>query len=184
MKKTMEFTSQTTGQAVRVEMEYRKGYEIIEINLDGHIFSESKITESSQVVLYLDNKMVARSYEPWIITEENRTVFFAKAPVGALILGNMCMSNLDVAAAWLALKVEGNEVSDVDANEAKEIQKKKIKRATKIVEESEKRTDRILSRKDENAWRTSYNNLNNEGGEGYIPARITLEDVAEAKKNS
>ena len=32
------------------------------------------------------------------------------------------------------------------------------------------------------AWRKRYNDIHNEGGEGYIPERITVEQLEYAKK--
>ena len=48
--------------------------------------------------------------------------------------------------------------------------------------EVETRKTEILSAADEKQWRIRYNNINNEGGEGYMPRRATLEDIARAKE--
>ena len=58
---------------------------------------------------------------------------------------------------------------------------KQILEATKVITESETRKTEILSDADEKYWRTNCNNINNEGGEGYVPRRATLEDVERAK---
>lgn len=53
--------------------------------------------------------------------------------------------------------------------------------ANKVMVEYAARETEILSEIDEEIWRKNYNNLNNEGGEGYIPSRATLEDIERAK---
>ena len=40
----------------------------------------------------------------------------------------------------------------------------------------------LMTRAQAKAWRTNYNNIVNEGGEGYIPEIITAEDVAWAEQ--
>lgn len=40
----------------------------------------------------------------------------------------------------------------------------------------------LMTRAEARDWKRRYNNLHNEGGEGYIPNVITVEDVAEANK--
>ena len=56
-----------------------------------------------------------------------------------------------------------------------------IEKATKILKVAATRSN-VLSKKEESKWLINYNNINNEGGEGYVPTRITLEDVEWAKK--
>jgi hypothetical protein len=68
---------------------------------------------------------------------------------------------------------------------AKKETEKKIAKAKKIIEEGDKEIKslgKLLTDKEVNAWRKNYNNINNEGGDGFIPSRISQEEYDGAKK--
>ncbi|MFT8710100.1 MAG: hypothetical protein ABF820_11800 [Sporolactobacillus sp.] len=65
--------------------------------------------------------------------------------------------------------------------EAEESKEAEIKQAEAIVSAAEKEgIDKLLTAAELKVWRKRYNDINNEGGEGYIPTRISKEDYAKA----
>lgn len=59
-------------------------------------------------------------------------------------------------------------------------EEKEIKRLEKIIEAAEKQHT-MMTRKEQKQWEKNYNRINNEGGEGYIPKSICVEDYEAAK---
>ena len=55
-----------------------------------------------------------------------------------------------------------------------------IKRLEKIIEAAEKQHT-MMTRKEQKQWERNYNRINNEGGDGYIPKNICVEDYEAAK---
>ena len=45
-----------------------------------------------------------------------------------------------------------------------------------------KREPELMTEAEYKAWRINYNNINNEGGEGYIPDCVTQEELQAAKE--
>lgn len=93
-----------------------------------------------------------------------------------------------------AAKYYSNDMTFESAKEAygkavagkveKEIAKKEneIKNAQRIVKEAERYTSPLMTEAEYRVWAKNYNNINNEGGEGYIPKLITVEKLASARK--
>lgn len=59
-------------------------------------------------------------------------------------------------------------------------EEKEIKRLEKIIEAAEKQHT-MMTRKEQKQWERNYNRINNEGGDGYIPKNICVEDYEAAK---
>lgn len=60
---------------------------------------------------------------------------------------------------------------------------KEIEIAKRIVEQAEKEgIENLMTREKLKKWEESYNNIMNEGGEGYIPRKVTKEDYEKALK--
>jgi len=77
---------------------------------------------------------------------------------------------------------EKNKVEH-ELKEAKELLESQIEWANRIMQEVESRRIRgvaLLTNNEEQGWRVGYNNFNNEGGEGYIPTRATVESYNQA----
>jgi len=57
---------------------------------------------------------------------------------------------------------------------------KEITEAQEVIETAAKQ-DKIMTNTEYKAWRKWYNDVMNEGGDGYVPRRYTIEDVEAAK---
>jgi len=190
----------TNGSKVEVEIEITK--EIVEqiIDADGDkINIGSKIETSKEITIKVNGKYITTtSRNPTIVTEKTCSDYLVKqaketnsyAVIGDNILINEENYNLIIVAITEAelevatdFEKENTEIvakvkKDKQIKEEKENTAKK-EWANKVIEESEIRE--ILSREDEKKWQRDYNKFYNEGGEGYIPRRTTLEDLEKAK---
>ena len=59
-------------------------------------------------------------------------------------------------------------------------EEKEIKRLERIIEAAEKQHT-MMTRKEQKQWERNYNRINNEGGDGYIPKNICVEQYEAAK---
>ena len=67
--------------------------------------------------------------------------------------------------------------------ESQKMEEKEIAIAKKTIVTAEKEgIENLLSSNDLETWREQYNNINNEGGEGYIPKRVSKEAYSKAVK--
>lgn len=81
--------------------------------------------------------------------------------------------------------IESGKSDDVIAAETAKAAAEKNERkaeARRIVDEAAKCTTPLMTNAEYKAWRKRYNDINNEGGEGYIPDLITVEQLEYAKK--
>lgn len=143
-------------------------------DLDGYRFETKDIEKSVSAKLIVNGNIVATSTEGFIYAVDNE-----KGRFGDKYITVSTVNQILVAIKELYSKVEEEFAIKTTA----EIQiEKEIAAAKRIMEEVEVRKTKILSNKEEIAWARNYNNINNEGGEGYVPVRVTLEDVILAKK--
>jgi hypothetical protein len=90
--------------------------------------------------------------------------------------------------AFLLKVIEDGTPEDVKAHKAAEQAKKvekEINEARKVLAAAEKTARNedgtLMTEAQAKAWKRRYNNLHNEGGEGFVPNVITTEDVAYAE---
>lgn len=91
--------------------------------------------------------------------------------------------------AFLNEVIESGKDEEVTAYENAEAEKenlKKIEQAKKVVEAAKttrKNEDgTLMTREQARAWQKRYNDINNEGGDGYIPSVVTQEQYDRAKR--
>jgi hypothetical protein len=181
--KVVEYTS-PTGAAIRIEIEYSKQYEDIEHDLDGDIIIVREITASQSVKIYMNGELKAKDYAPNEITEANK-MFYAQAPVGSVVIKGsgifICINGHteEIMTAYREAVAEGTS-EECKAEEQKEHQAE-IERAKELISRAESQKD-IPTAAEHKIWARNYNNVVNEGGEGYIPVIITKEQYESAKQ--
>ncbi len=140
-------------------------------DLDGCVVETDKITKLTDVELFVDGKLLKKTTEGFIYLTDGKARF-----------GNIYITEETGTEIIEAIKEMHKEMSaQIETPEVKE-EATEIEEAKEVLAKVEARTTEILSEKEEKQWRANYNNLQNEGGEGYVPTRITLEDVEKAKK--
>jgi hypothetical protein len=83
----------------------------------------------------------------------------------------------DIIESGKSEEVKLTEIAKAEAEKAK-----RKARAQRIVDAAANYTTPLMTDAEYKTWRRNYNNLHNEGGDGYIPERITVEQLEEAKK--
>jgi hypothetical protein len=143
-------------------------------DLDGYRFETKDIEKSVSAKIIANGNVVMTSTEGFIYGVDSEKGRF----------GDKYIKASTVASALTIIKEMYAEVEEELAvkTTVEIVVEKEIIAAKKVMAEVETRKTEILSNKDEIRWATNYNNINNEGGEGYIPTRVTLEDIACAKK--
>ena len=170
MNKTeMKLVLEIGKATVVINMKYK--YE--ELDLDGHLYTSKQIVKLVNIELIADGKSIQETTEAGIYLTDGKTRF-----------GNMYITEatgIKIIEAIKKMHVELSQTVGVTTPE-EESKNNDIKRAIAIMAAAKLRLDEILSDKEEEEWLHVYNNVNNEGEEGFVPIRVTLEDLAFAKK--
>lgn len=100
---------------------------------------------------------------------------------------NVGMSNEQAIIVEKFLKdvIESGKTEEVKTEEATQTEAERAERkaeAQKVVDEAAKYTMPLMTNSAYKAWCKQYNDLHNEGGDGYIPSLITVEQLEYAKK--
>jgi hypothetical protein len=182
--KVVEYTS-PTGAAVRIEIEYSKQYKDIEHDLDGDIIIIREIVESQSTKVFINGELKAKDYAPTEVKEKSCNPSYANIPIGSVVVsGNgtfVCINGHteEIMTAYREAIAEGTS-EECKAEEKKEHQAE-IERAKELISKAESQ-DKIMTKAECKEWIRNYNNLYNEGGEGYVPTLITKEQYESAKQ--
>ncbi len=90
-----------------------------------------------------------------------------------------------IVDAFLKDVIESGKSKEVIEYETKKAEAKKQERkaeAQKVIDTAAKYKKPLMTNAEYDAWAKRYNDINNEGGEGYIPALITVEQLEHAKR--
>ena len=181
-KKVVELTSYADGWNIPIGSEIEKTM-TVKIMINGKLHSEEtqmpKVIETGNYMESTKADMRAKGAYAYItdtiVTNKEHyneimtAIEEAKAEVEAAFIAENTEAAAEAAAEEIA-KEEAKEEAKVTS---------KIEWANRVIAEASQRT--VLTEKEEAIWRTNYNNLHNEGGDGYIPVRVTKEDVEFAK---
>ncbi len=159
-----------------------------EINLDGDIIKgKAEPSTDANLELWVDGVKVDSCWN----TNFWKLIDVCQMPGVKKVWGlKVAMGNEQAAIVDRFLKdvIENGKQEEVKAHEAAEAEARKvenIKMAEAILAKAEKtykNTDgTLMDRKQANVWRNQYNDIHNEGGEGYVPEIITTEDVEWAR---
>lgn len=163
-------------------------------NLDGFV-TGSEILTSSKVEIVVNGKVAESGHFATVIGFHKGTEsFYAKAKLDttkkytrvgdkAITLGEESGKAINKAIADMKEELEND--FQVKSNETIKAEKEEIEEialAKEVVELAEKEgIENLMSAADIKVWRKKYNDLNNEGGEGYIPTRISKEEYERCK---
>ncbi len=147
-----------------------------EIVLDGQPTEtfETVNHESIMMELYINGQRVDYT-NMWININ-------GQIKIGKYTLGTPEIANAIIAAYEELEDIKKEEMASWEKVLTSE-EKQEIKKAEKIMKEVEKiGEENLKSYKEEKTWRRNYNNINNEGGEGFVPQRATKESYEWAKE--
>lgn len=169
MKKQIIRTIETGKATIEVTMTYYNETS----NLDGHVNESKSIAKLVAAKLIVDGKEVAKSSEGFIYAVDGEKGRFSNGYLPIAMISQI-LELIEEMHKELSEEFEIKTNTEIAAEE-------EIEEAKTIMSEIKNRETEILSEIEEKIWRTNYNNINNEGGEGYAPSRATLEDVEKAK---
>lgn len=153
------------------------------VDLDGDVFVSGKEPSiDANLELWVDEKKVdsCSNINFWKVID-------TRAGIKKIWGLNVGMSDEQAAIVEAFLKdvIESGKTVDVVTAETAKAEAEKAERraeAQRIVDEAAKSTEPLMTNEEYKAWRKQYNDIHNEGGEGYIPERITVEQLEYAKK--
>lgn len=184
MKKTFEWIT-TGGQKGKIVAEYSMTMQERTSDLDGHIINldaKPSTTGLTNMVAYIDDVQVDSCSMPefWELIDVRQPGI---KKIHGLKIG-FTAAYAEKYEAFLVQLMEDGKSDEVKSYYAKQNQKevaKKIEDAKETIQKAEAQTD-IPTIAVAKKRLTAYNNLYNEGGEGYLPTIITLEEYELAKK--
>lgn len=181
------------GNTVVINAHYKSEFvtETVHV-LDGWEQQESKVHRSSGYKAIMDGKVImysnidinrARKLDANLIEKRN----FPAGTTHALIDGWKSITLTEAEAErynqWVdALVAEGKCPEEVAEEAAKEKKwaEYEIDSARNIIKSAETtllRSERLMTNKEAKAWQKNYNDVMNEGGEGYVPSITTEESL-------
>lgn len=153
------------------------------IDADGYKINVGKKPRTkANLELWVDGKKIDSSWDInfWqIIDGRNGLKKIWGLPIG------MTDEQAIIVEKFLKDVIESGKSEEVKAYETAKTEKEKAERkaeAQRIVDEASKYTTPLMTDAEYKAWRKQYNDIHNEGGEGYIPDMITVEQLERAKQ--
>ena len=160
-------------------------------DLDGHVFETKDVVKTVEIEIVKDGKVIES--DDYVGVKEDAGMYGEGmkaagldpnkkySQVGrAITEGTEACDNIRKAIK----EMEEELVLEFDVKtESQKMEEKEIKVAKKtIVTAGKEGIENLLSSNDLETWREQYNNINNEGGEGYIPKRVSKEAYSKAVK--
>ena len=173
----------TDGRTVTLEAEYTEFVQDKIVNLDGDICNtgEREIIKRAMLTAYINSKKFDNCWDVnfWRIIDVKPGI---KKIWG---IKQIAFTNERATEIETFLKNVLEEGRDPEAEEIRELKKtkeieKKIKAAKETIEKAEAQED-IPTRAEAQRRMKEYNDINNEGGFGYVPYIVSREEYEEAK---
>ena len=150
-------------------------------HLDGDVFVSGKEPSiDANLELWVDEKKLTAAGIQTLKIIDTRSGY---KKIWGLPVG-MTDEQAVIVEKFLKDVIESGKTEEVKTEEATQTEAERAERkaeAQKVVDEAAKCTTPLLTNAEYKAWRKQYNDIHNEGGEGYIPERITVEQLEYAK---
>ena len=160
-----------------------------EVSLDGIVTSQ-KVTMTSTVTVIKDGRVLdTNSFAKAVRNDQIGSCWYEKLPLDpsktytqvgrkAWTEGAEVAESINATIEALKSELAGEFETKTEAEVAKE---EVVEEAKGVVAQAEvEGVENLLSASELKVWRTAYNNLHNEGGEGYIPTRVSRERYEKA----
>ena len=167
MKKSLTWNTKH-GKKVEFVAEYTK------------VFEDKEVHEHHNVTVFVDGKELEST---WIgfktLDTKNENV---KKIDGLDKVRFTADRAIEIEKLFKEVKEQGTTKEAASFEELMKAKKeeKEIKRLERIIEAAEKQHT-MMTRKEQKQWERNYNRINNEGGDGYIPKNICVEQYEAAK---
>jgi hypothetical protein len=175
------------------EVKFGKGKAVITVkfenptvNLDGDYVESHKVEKMTDIKIMSGSKVVATASHADLIQDnivykkymEQHGMDLNKkyTRVGKMITEGAEVHE-NITQAIVEMEAELSQEFEVQTEQEKEIEE-----AQEIIESAEKEgVEKLRTESEIRNWRKAYNNIHNEGGEGYIPTKISKERYQRAK---
>ena len=184
--KTMSWTG-SKGNKIELGAECTTKMVEQELSADGFVYgTETKPVTTANLELWVDGKKVDSCWDTnfWKLIDMGNGI---KKIWGLKVV--MTAEQAEKVEAFLNEVIESGKTAEVQEHETTEAETEKaaeIADAQEIIELAEKETVRnsdgsLMTKEQVKVWRRNYNNINNEGGEGFVPDVVTQEMYDRAK---
>lgn len=153
------------------------------VDLDGDVFVSGKESHTkANLELWVDGQKIDSCWDTafWRIIDVKPGL---KKIWGLKVA--MTPEQGEIVEKFLKEVIEEGKAPEVVETEKVEAETRKSERkatAQAIVDEAATYTTPLMTDAEYKVWRRNYNNLHNEGGEGFIPELVTVELLEEAKR--
>lgn len=186
MKGTFEFKLRN-GSTCTIEATYECVMENEVLDADGYkIVGQPKPTEAGRcdMVAYVDGKKIDSCWNTsfWGLIDVRENPGVKK--IWGLKVGFANPEDAERYEKWIAEIIDGGKSDEVKAYEKAEKEKEikeKVESAKKTIAKAENQKD-IPTREEAKRRMKQYNDVMNEGGEGYVPYIISAEEYEYAKE--
>lgn len=172
------------GRTCRLEARYRCTMEKEVIDADGdkiEVGMKPSEAYDNELVAYVDGKAVDRSRDAsfWVLIDVK-----GGKRIWGLKVGFANPADAERYEAWIAEVIEAGKSDEVKAYEQEQRElkiKSEVEHAQKVIRMAEAQKD-IPSQAEARRRMRQYNDLMNEGGEGYVPHIYSIEEYEAAKQ--
>ena len=182
MKGTIEFNLKNGG-VLKIEAEYEcvMKKEIIDADGDKVMVKEKPTDIKSSMIAYVNGKKVDSSdlCSFWRLIDTKN----GSRKIWGMGIAFTKQEDAERYEKWVAEIIESGKSDEVKDYEEKQIEKKveeELNYAKRIIEKAEKQIN-IPNQEEAERRMKQYNDIANEGGEGYVPHIISMEEYMYAK---
>ena len=182
MEKTLTWTG-SKGNEIELRAHCTITMQNKTVDLDGHRFVTGKEpSTSADLELWIDGKKIDSCWD----TNFWKMIDFKEGykKIWGLEIA-MTNEQAEIVEAFLNEVIESGKSNAVIVDEtakAEAEKAEKIAKAQKVVDAAAKYTTPLMTDAEYRVWATNYNNVVNEGGDGYVPSLITVEQLEYAKR--
>jgi hypothetical protein len=185
MKKTYEWNL-TDGRKITLEAEYEETVRDKVVNLDGDICNtgDREIVTDAMLIAYIDGKQFdfTRYVNFWEIVDADKHRKIKKIRgIKQIAFTEERAKEIEAFLTNVIEEGRDEEAQKIRDMENEKKKKNEIEEVKRIIEKAEKQKD-IPNRAEAERRMKRYNDINNDGGEGYVPYIISLEEYEYAKE--
>ena len=173
MESTLAFVK--NGKEIVIKASYKKEMVAQTVNADGDIIETGKreVVTEEKMSVYVNGKLIGESTNSnfWALVDCN-----GAKKIWGLPVGFTTKEDAERYETWLNDLINGAD-DEIESAEESE----KVEHAKSVIAKAEAQKF-VPSRSEAKNMMERYNDLMNEGGEGYVPHIVSIEEYNEAKK--
>jgi hypothetical protein len=180
--KTLKWTG---ARGNEIELRARCEIKLVnkEVDLDGHVIvsDEKRQQVDANLELWVDGKLVdsCQDINFWQTIDIDNDL----KKIWGLNIG-MTSEQAEIVDRFLQDVIESGKVEEVKTleNEQQEAKLEERKLEAQMIIEKASKQSKVMTKAEYDQWVERYNNVMNEGGEGYVPEMVAVEQLEWARK--